>query len=228
MTLSLAGWCPRTGETGCAMTTSSTAGGARTLYVAPGHGAVLSQARSDPGAGQVGVRALQAGRDAQAAVDAMVAASPHAAWRQFAVVDGAGRVAHFTGLSTAAPKGACTGEGAVSVGNAVAGEGVMQAMVAGFLANPSLALAERLVMALEHGRDAGGEPSPLRSAALKVVRPGVPFAVVDLRVDLSATPVADLRRCWVDFAPMVDAYVLRAMDPAAAPDADDIERRDTR
>lgn len=223
MTLSLAGLCPRTGEMGCALATSSMAGGARAMYVAPGYGVVLSQARSDPTLGVLGLKRLAAGRTAQEVVSDMIAATPHSAWRQFAALDREGRVAHFTGDKTLPAKGGREGRGVVAVGNAVANHAVISAMVEGFTASGDRPLGERLVVALEYGRDQGGESNPLRSAALKIIRPGVPFAVVDLRVDFSATPVEDLRRYWETFAPIADAYVQRALDPEHSKQAADIE-----
>jgi len=49
-----------------------------------------------------------------------------------------------------------------------------------------------------------------------------------LRVDDSEMPITDLRRLWTLWAPMVDGYVERCLDPASAPPAAEIERRVTR
>ena len=38
-------------------------------------------------------------------------------------------------------------------------------------------------------------------------------------------PIADLHRLWTLWAPMVDGYVERCLDPASAPPAAEIERR---
>jgi len=224
VTFSILGRCARSGEFGCALATSSMAVGARCHFVAPGSGAVLSQARSDPTLGAIGLARLAAGRSASEALADMIAATPHAAWRQLAVLDGAGRIADFTGEKVMSPKGASVGEDAVALGNAVANDGVVDAILAGFAARPETPLAERLLAALEAGLEAGGELAPLRSAALRVARPGVPFTPIDLRVDLSETPIAELRRYWVLWAPMADGYVERALSPDSAPSTADIER----
>jgi uncharacterized Ntn-hydrolase superfamily protein len=73
-------------------------------------------------------------------------------------------------------------------------------------------LAERLVRAVEAGRDAGGQPEGQNSAAL-LVYGDQPFPVVDLRVDLHDEPEAELRRLWDWFSPMVPYYVQRAIKP---------------
>lgn len=223
VTFSIAALCRRTGEVGCALATSSTAAGARAPFVAPGRGAVLSQARSDPALGLLGVKLLEAGRSAEEALSEMVASTPHSSWRQLAVVDQAGNVDHFTGSEPLAFRGARVGDAAIAIGNALSNDEVVGMILQGFEAAPDLPLANRLLTALEHGERAGGETYPLRSAALKVARPGVPFPILDLRVDLSENPIADLRRIWVEFDPMVEAYVTRALDPQNSPPAAAIE-----
>jgi uncharacterized Ntn-hydrolase superfamily protein len=223
MTFSIAGLCPRTLELGCALATSSMASGARVPFVVPGRGVILSQARSDPTLGMLGVRRLEAGCTAKETVADMVSATANAAWRQLAVVDQAGRVAEFTGPQCMAHKGAHVGKGAVAIGNALANDRVVAAILEGFEARPDRSLTDRLIMALECGLAAGGEPYPLRSAALKVGRPGIPFPVVDLRADLSEAPISALSKLWETFEPMAEGYLQRALDPANAPSAEQIE-----
>jgi uncharacterized Ntn-hydrolase superfamily protein len=224
VTFSILGRCRGSGAFGCALATSSMAAGSRCHFVAPGIGAVLSQARSDPTLGALGLKRLAAGRSAPEALADMVAATPHAAWRQLAVLDAAGRIAEFTGDKVAPPKGAAASEDAVAIGNAVANDRVVGAIRGGFAARPDAPLADRLIAALEAGLEAGGELEPLRSAALRIALPGVPFTPIDLRVDLSETPLAELRRYWTLWAPMVDGYVERALRPDSAPSTEAIER----
>jgi uncharacterized Ntn-hydrolase superfamily protein len=224
VTFSILGRCRRSGAFGCALATSSMAAGARCHFVAPGIGAVLSQARSDPTLGALGLARLAVGRSASETLADMIAATPHAAWRQLAVLDAAGRIAEFTGEKVSPPKGASVGEGAVALGNAVANDRVAGAILAGFAARPEAPLADRLIAALEAGLDAGGELEPLRSAALRIAVPGVPFTPIDLRVDFSETPLAELRRYWSLWAPMADGYVERALRPDSAPSTETIER----
>src|SRR2546425_395316 len=83
------------------------------------------------------------------------------------------------------------GAGAVAVGNGLASAEVPAAMLRGFEAAPEKDLAERLIMALEYGLEAGGEAFPLRSASLHVAHVGVPFPPVNLRVDFNDTPIAE-------------------------------------
>ena len=223
MTFSIAGLCRRTREFGCALATSSMAAGGRAPFVAPGIGVVLSQARSDPRLGALGLKRLEAGRSAQQTLSDMIESTPHSAWRQLGVIDREGGVAEFTGAQCTPAKGARVGQAALAIGNGLANESVVGAMLEGFEAASDKPLADRLLMALEYGLAAGGEAYPLRSAPIKVAQPDVPFPPIDLRVDCSEVPIADLRRMWTLWAPMVDGYVQRCLDPASSPPAAAIE-----
>ncbi|MGH7123076.1 MAG: DUF1028 domain-containing protein, partial [Stellaceae bacterium] len=219
MTFSIAAFCRRTREFGCATATSSMAAGNRVPFVAAGVGVVLTQARTDPRLGLLGLKRLEAGRSARETLADMIASTPHSAWRQLGVVDRDGGVAEFTGTDCTPAKGGRVGEAMLAIGNGLADAAVVDAMLSGFGVAPEKPLTDRLLMALQAGLDAGGEPDPLRSAAIKVAQPGVPVPFIDLRVDGSETPIADLRRLWTLWAPMVDGYVRRCLDPASAPAA---------
>jgi uncharacterized Ntn-hydrolase superfamily protein len=78
-------------------------------------------------------------------------------------------------------------------------------------------LGDRLIAVMRAALDAGGEACPVRSAGLKLVR-DVPWPVADLRVDWTEDcPIAALAGLWEIYKPQLDAYVARALDPAAAP-----------
>jgi uncharacterized Ntn-hydrolase superfamily protein len=83
MTFSIVGLCSRTGQFGCALATSSMAAGSRAPFVGPGIGVVLSQARSDPRLGAIGLKSLENGRTAEEALGDMIASTPHAHWRLY-------------------------------------------------------------------------------------------------------------------------------------------------
>jgi uncharacterized Ntn-hydrolase superfamily protein len=51
----------------------------------------------------------------------------------------------------------------------------------------------------------------------------VPFPPIDLRVDFSETPIAELGQLWTSWAPMVDSYIQRCLDPAHSLPAAEIE-----
>ena len=85
MTFSLLGRCARTGQFGAVVTTSAVAVGARVPFAQAGLGAVLTQHRTYPRLGTLGIDLLAQGFTAQQTVDAIAAATPHRAWRQVAV-----------------------------------------------------------------------------------------------------------------------------------------------
>jgi uncharacterized Ntn-hydrolase superfamily protein len=212
MTFSLIGRCARSGQFGAAAATSSLAVGARVQAVAPGVGAVLTQHRTDPRLGPRGLGLLRSGCTADATVAALVASTPDHGWRQLAAIDAAGRTAHFHGARVKAEFGAAHGPDVVAIGNILSSTRVPEAMAAAFAAAPDLPLAERLVRGLEAGEAAGGEHGEVRSASLLVFG-AQDFALVDLRVDGDAAPLARLRALWDEYAPLVDAYVVRVLRP---------------
>ena len=77
-------------------------------------------------------------------------------------------------------------------------------------------LAERLVGALEAGAAAGGEFKQIKSAALLVVHEQE-FPLVDLRVELDRTPLAELRFLWETYQPQMERFVTQVIDPDSLP-----------
>lgn len=212
MTFSLIGRCARTGQIGAAVTTSSIAVGARCTYAAAGVGAVLTQHRTDPRLGPRGIELLRSGCSAQETLDALVASTSLARWRQLAVLDAAGNTAAFSGARTKPQMSEAPAQDVCAVGNILANAMVPAAMLRAFQSDPSALLAERLLYALEEGLAAGGENGPVRSAHLLVVE-RESFPLVDLRVDWHDTPIAELRSLWNRYAPQVNDYLIRALDP---------------
>src|ERR1700744_6806071 len=100
MTFSIIGRCARTGQIGVAVASPSIAIGARVAYCAAGVGAVLTQHRTDPRLGPRGLELLRSGCTAQETLDALVASTPNARWRQLAVMDAAGNTAAYSGSRT--------------------------------------------------------------------------------------------------------------------------------
>ncbi|MGG5812445.1 DUF1028 domain-containing protein [Falsiroseomonas sp. CW058] len=212
MTFSLVGRCARTGQFGAAAATSSLAVGARVHAVAPGIGAVLTQHRTDPRLGPRGIGLLRSGCTAQQTVAALVASTPDHKWRQLAAIDAAGRTAHFHGANVKPESGAAHRADVVAIGNILSSAAVPDAMADAFAAAPGLPLAERLLRGLEAGEAAGGEHGDVRSASLLVFG-AHDFALVDLRADGHAAPIPALRALWDEYAPLVEAYVVRVLDP---------------
>jgi uncharacterized Ntn-hydrolase superfamily protein len=97
VTFSLVARCERTGQVGVGVATSDIAVGSRVPHAAAGVGAIATQHRTDPRLGPRGLALLRSGCDAAATVAALVASTPHHAWRQLAVVDARGDAVTFSG-----------------------------------------------------------------------------------------------------------------------------------
>jgi uncharacterized Ntn-hydrolase superfamily protein len=215
VTFSLIGRCARTGQIGCAVSTSNIAVGTRVPFARAGAGAVLTQNRTDPRLGPRGLDLLASGCSADETLRALIASTGARDWRQLAVMDAAGRTAAHTGALVKPHLGDVQGRDCIVIGNILANDQVLPAMAAAFAAAPDDVLAARLVGALAAGLAAGGEHQPVRSAALLVVA-DQSFPLVDLRVDAADRPIAALAALWQEYAPWAAEFVLRAIDPDRA------------
>ncbi|WP_102227178.1 DUF1028 domain-containing protein [Acidimangrovimonas sediminis] len=218
MTFSIIARCAETGAFGAAITTSDLAVGGRCVRLAHGRGAFLSQHRTDSRLGDLGISLLTQGMTAEAAITEVSRASPEIEWRQLGALDGAGRAAAFHGRRMYSIYAHATAPDCLALGNILANEEVPAAMATGFAAAAGQPLAERLMRALEAGRDAGGEIlGPLRSAALRVTGDhGIDAC--DLRVDISAAcAVADLRALHEAYGDRREALRRVALIPDTVP-----------
>jgi len=197
---------------GAVVTTSSIAVGSRCPWARPGIGATLTQNRTDPRLGPEMLDRLAQGASPDKIIRDLEARDPDLKWRQLAIMAADGQGAFFSGaMITSIAKGR-VGCDCVATGNILRTTDVVDAMVETFQANQDQPLAERLLRAIEAGDDAGGELKQLKSAGLLVVhRESFPY--VDLRVDLDAQPLVELRFLWELYQPQADAYVARAIDP---------------
>lgn len=216
MTFSIVARCADTGMFGVAVASSSPAVAARCAYARAGVGAVASQNVTDPALGPRALDLMQAGASAAEAVAILRRTAPHADYRQVLAVDAAGGSAVHSGLSALGVWAEAAGADVACGGNLLADPGVPAAMAAAFAAVVG-PLGDRLLAAMRAARDAGGEAGPIHSAGMKLVRE-VAWPVADLRVDWTeGDPVAELAALWVRYAPQLDAYVTRALDPREAP-----------
>ncbi len=217
MTFSIVARCSRTGMLGVGITTSSICVGSRCPWVRAGVGAVATQNVTDPGLGERVLDRLSAGLPAADALREVTAGLAFAGFRQLTAVDARGTTAHFTGERILGTHAVAQGESCVAAGNLLASTAVPGAVVEAFAAAAGAHLAERLLRGLEGGLQAGGEMGRVHSAALLVAHEH-PWPVVDLRVDWhDRDPVAALRDLWRAYEPQIEAYILRAVNPEAAP-----------
>jgi len=217
MTFSIVGRCARTGMFGVAITTSSICVGARCPHVRAGVGAVATQNITDPHLATLVLDAMAVGQGASGAIASVVKNRENISYRQLTAVDACGTTAHFTGANILGSHAVSEAADCVAAGNLLSSTAVAKAISDGFGVDPSAHLAERLLQAIEAGVAVGGEEGPVHSTAL-LVGDKMPFPLVDLRVDWAEiNPIGTLRSLWQDYAPQMDDYLNRAVDPKAAP-----------
>jgi uncharacterized Ntn-hydrolase superfamily protein len=201
---------------GVAIASSSPAVAARCAHARAGIGAAATQNVTDPSLGPCMLAGLVGARSAQTALERCLATTSFGAYRQLLLVGRDGPPVIHSGAQTLGSIGGCIGADAAAAGNLLADPDVPAAMIAAFDA-ASGHLGARLLRALRAGVARGGEAGPIHSAGLLVVHE-VAWPIVDLRVDWSAAdPVAALDSIWDIYAPQIDDYVRRALDPAQAP-----------
>jgi uncharacterized Ntn-hydrolase superfamily protein len=211
-TFSLIGRCERTAMFGIAIATSEMAVGSRCIHVAPGVGAVITQASTNPRLGHLGLNLLRAGYSAPRVVDEIAASDAFVERRQLGALDTQGGFAARTGSENKPWAGHRAARNVVVAANAVTDAGIADAMFSTFQQDPAQPLWERLLHALEAGKAAGGQPNGERSGGLYVVDREA-YPMVDLRVDLHPEPVAELSRMAAQYFPLIPYYNLRPSNP---------------
>lgn len=216
MTFSIVARCASSGLFGVAVSSSSPAVAARCAHARAGVGAVASQNVTDPRLGRRALDLMALGATAAEAVAVLRRTGGKMEYRQVLAVDAAGGAAIHSGPKALGTWAEAKGENVACGGNMLADAGIPQVMVDAFL-GASGHLGDRLIGAMRAALAAGGEAGPVHSAGLLLVRE-VEWPVADLRVDWTeACPIAALSDLWSLYAPQLDAYVTRALDPAAAP-----------
>ncbi len=217
MTFSIAARCAQTGMFGLAVSSSSPAVAARCAYARAGVGAAASQNITDPTLGERCLDLMGEGASARDAINQIVASTKHIQYRQLTAIDAQGGTASFSGTQTLGLHAASEARDVVCAGNLLASEAVPAAMVAAFQQG-SGHLGDRLLAAMQAAVDAGGEEGPVHSAGLLLVDK-VSWPVASLRVDWheAGDPIGELAKVWQVYAPQLQDYVTRALDPSAAP-----------
>lgn len=214
MTFQIAARCATTGRFGVAISTRPMAVGARCPFFAPGEGVVVTMAATDPRLGPLGCTLLRMGYSARRVLDELAASDPYIEHRQLCVIDRDGLAVARTGAHNKDWSGAFTARDVVAMGNNLTGEATARALFAVWSDSAGERLEDRLMLALEAGRDAGGQHGGQQSAAL-IVWGREAHSYIDLRVDLHAEPIGELRRLHEAFRPVVAFYAARpAADPA--------------
>ncbi|MDU8928685.1 DUF1028 domain-containing protein [Alisedimentitalea sp. MJ-SS2] len=217
MTFSLVARCAGTGMFGVAISSSSPAVAARCAFARAGVGAVASQNVTDPSLGPLALDVMGRGLSAAEAIDEVQRRSKFIEYRQVLAVDGQGGTAIHSGPNSLGIWTQAEGRDVASGGNLLANDGVPAAIVAGFEAAQGH-LGDRLVAAMQAGLAAGGEAGPVHSAGMLIVDK-VSWPVAELRCDWidEGCPIAAVARAWEVYKPQLEDYVMRALNPTAAP-----------
>jgi uncharacterized Ntn-hydrolase superfamily protein len=187
-----------TGELGVAVQSHWYSVGTLVPWAEAGVGAVATQSFVDVSYGPLGLELMRAGKTADQALKALLAADSGREVRQVAVIDARGGVAAHTGSRCIESAGHLLGKSYSVQANLMRNSSVWGAMAAAYESSRG-DLAERLLAALEAGEAAGGDIRGSQSAAILIVS-GVPSGrpsqdrLMDLRVEDSPDPVAELRR----------------------------------
>ena len=216
MTFSIVARCAETGQFGMAISSSSPAVAARCVNTRAGVGAVASQNITDPGLGQLALELMQQGSSAHEALDDILAKQEYLAYRQLLIVDSNGNTAIHSGPNALGIWTSASANDVAAGGNLLASDKIPQVMLDAFVKSTGH-LADRLLISLRAGLDAGGEAGPVHSAGLQIADK-VSWPVVDLRCDWTEDcPVSAIETAWQIYKPQLDDYVTRALNPQAAP-----------
>jgi uncharacterized Ntn-hydrolase superfamily protein len=220
MTYTLLARCPKTGAFGIGIATYSLAVGSKCPAIATGVGAMTSQAFVNPTLKALGLRLMGQGYSAARTLSLLRDSDPDFEFRQVALIDRRGDGACHTGSKTRSWAGHRIGDGFVALGNVLKGEAVVTAMAEEFTSSAASEFSERLIRALEAGRDAGGQtgldgPLAERSAHI-LIHDGEEHPLIDLRVDSHPLAVSEMRRVLDEFRPYVPFYRQRWKNPATA------------
>ena len=222
MNYSVIARCARSGRIGIAIASQSLAiGRVCDGALRPNTGATLTQGFPAPRNNRFALNLLAQGFTAHRTLRALLEADAAPEQRQIGVIDRAGKVALHSGGELPRWSGHTAGDGHLLLGCGLAGRSILDAMAERHLANPHAELEERLLGALEAGRDMqlaarASEFPSARSAAI-VVWGAAEHSDIDLRVDLhERDAVAELRRTYEEFKPFKVYYDERARNPRDA------------
>jgi uncharacterized Ntn-hydrolase superfamily protein len=189
---------PSTGDMGVAVQSHWFSVGTVVTWGEAGVGVVATQAFANVSFGPRALQLLKQGKGAEMALRTLIASDEAREMRQLAILDAQGGVATHTGKKCIPSAGHIVGPEYSVQANLMMTDRVWPAMDRAFHSAEG-SLSERMLLALEAGEAAGGDIRGRQSAALLVVRgksTGNSWEdrLVDIRVDDSKQPLAELRR----------------------------------
>ena len=183
------------GTFGVAIASKFFAVGALCVHTQRGVGAVSTQALMNPLLGPLGLKLMQSGTTSQQVIHDLLQTDAGSAQRQVHVLPLHGEAAAHTGESCIAWCGHVSGQDFSIAGNMLAGPQVLAETARVFQATEGMPLAERLILAMQAGEDAGGDKRGKQSAALRI-HADEDYLQLDLRVDDHEDPLLELQRLY--------------------------------
>lgn len=205
--------------------------GALSAWAEPELGAIATQAWIRASYGEEGLELLREGLSAEETVKRLIAGDDGRDQRQLGIVDRTGGAASYTGSSCLEWAGGRLGQGYAVQGNLLVSSATVDALAEGFEQTQGVPLAERLLAGLILAQTAGGDRRGQQSAGLRVAKAEGGYGgwklAVDLRVDDSREPLAELKRLydlhklhfgstpegeWIDVGPALRAEIRERLD----------------
>jgi len=204
-TFSLCAIDPVTGQAGAAVTTRVPFVGRAVPWVRAGVGAVCTQASTVVEYGTRGLDLMATGVEPRDAVAQLLKDDEGRESRQLGMIDMKGRAAAHTGKGNGAWAGSRQGPNYTVQANIMVGPEVVEAVAATFEATEGtgMALAERMILAMEAGQAKGGDRrwGNLQSAAIKIADPNDPgrggdHIALAIEVGEHPEPVGEMKRIY--------------------------------
>ena len=204
-TFSLCAIDQATGQSGAGVTTRVPFVGRAVPHVRAGVGAVCTQASTMVEYGPRGLDLLAKGVEPQAALQQLLSDDAQRESRQVGIIDLKGRAAAHTGKNNGNWAGSRQGPNYTVQANIMVGPEVVEAVSRHFESTEGtgMALAERMILALEAGQAKGGDRrwGNLQSAAIKIADPNDPgrggdHIALAIEVGEHAEPVGEMKRIY--------------------------------
>jgi uncharacterized Ntn-hydrolase superfamily protein len=229
-TFSLCAIDPETGQAGAAVTTRVPFVGRAVPWVRAGVGAVCTQAATVVEYGVRGLDLMAKGVEPGEALEQLLSDDQGRESRQVGLIDMRGRSAAHTGRNNGFWAGSRQGRNYTVQANIMVGPETVEAVASHFESTEGtgMALAERMILAMEAGQKTGGDRrwGNLQSAAIRVADPNDPgrggdFLTLSIDVGEHAEPVGEMKRIYYTTARRLG---YRSFSHVSGPDVIELKR----
>ena len=183
------------GTLGVAIASRFFAVGSLCVHTQRGVGALSTQALMNPLLGPLGMKLMQSGKAMQQVMPDFLQTVAGSEQRQVHLLPMQGEAVAHTGKACIDWCGHVSGQDFSIAGNMLAGPQVLAETAKVFQATQGMPLAERLILAMQAGEDAGGDKRGKQSAALRI-HADEDYLQLDLRVDDHEDPLLELKRLY--------------------------------